>query len=47
MPDVQFIRGVEMYKAQPGGEAQGNPVESLEVITHGVIASGIHQVEFV
>jgi hypothetical protein len=47
MPDVQFIRGVEMHKAQPGGEAQGKPVESLEVITHGVIASGIHEIEFV
>ena len=47
MPNVQFIRGVDMYKAQPGGEAQGNPVESLEVITHGVIASGIHEIEFV
>jgi predicted phage baseplate assembly protein len=47
MPDVQFIRGVEMYKAQPGGTANGSPVESLEVITHGVIASGVHEVVFV
>ncbi len=47
MQDVQFIRGVEMHKAQPGGSAQAPPVESLEVITHGVIASGIHEVEFV
>lgn len=46
-PGVQFIRGVEMYTAKPGGEAQGDPVESLEVLAHGVIASGIHGVEFV
>ncbi len=47
MGNVQFIRGVEMFKAQPGGSAQGSPVESMEVITHGVIASGIHEIEFV
>ena len=47
MGNVQFIRGVEMFKAQPGGSAQGSPVESMEVITHGVIASGVHEIEFV
>jgi predicted phage baseplate assembly protein len=47
IPDVQFIRGVEMYEAKPGGEAQGAPVESLEVVAHGVITSGKHAVEFV
>jgi predicted phage baseplate assembly protein len=47
MPDVQFIRGVEMYGAQPGGDASGEPVEHLEVLAHGVIASGLHSVEFV
>lgn len=47
IPDVQFIRGVEMYAAQPGGEAKGDPIESLEVIAHGVVASGQHAVEFV
>jgi predicted phage baseplate assembly protein len=46
-PDVQFVRNVEMYEAAPGGEAEGKPVETIEVVTHGVIASGIHQVEFV
>ncbi len=47
MPEVQFIRGVEMYAAHPGGEARGDPVEFLEVLAHGVIASGLHSVEFV
>jgi len=46
-PNVQFIRGVEMYAAAEGGAAEGKPVESLEVVSHGVIASGIHEVEFV
>lgn len=36
-----------MFVARPGGPAQGDPVESIEVIAHGVIASGIHEVEFV
>ncbi len=45
--NVQFIRSVEMYTAQPGGAPRGDPVESLEVIAHGVIASGTHTVTFV
>jgi hypothetical protein len=45
--NVQFIRSVEMYAAQPGGAPRGDPVESLEVIAHGVIASGAHTVTFV
>jgi predicted phage baseplate assembly protein len=47
MPEVQFIRGVEMYAAHSGGEARGDPLEQLEVLAHGVIASGLHAVEFV
>lgn len=47
MPNIQFIRNVEMYAASEGGQAEGKPVESLEVVSHGVIASGIHEVEFV
>jgi hypothetical protein len=47
LPNIQFIRGVEMYGAHPGGEAQGSPLETLEIVAHGVIASGKHVVEFV
>lgn len=47
LPNVLFIRNVQMYVARAGGEAQGEPVESVEVIAHGVIASAHHQVEFV
>lgn len=47
LPNIQFIRGVELYAARPGGEAQGAPLETLEIVAHGVIASGKHSVEFV
>ena len=47
MPNVQLIRNVEMYAAGAGGPAEGKPVEILDVVTHGVVASGIHEVEFV
>ncbi len=46
-PNVQFVRGLEMFAAAEGGAAEGKPVESLEVVSHGVIASGIHEVEFI
>jgi hypothetical protein len=46
-PDVLFIRNVEMFEASPGGAAEGKAVNELELVTHGVVASGIHQVEFV
>jgi len=47
LPNVQFIRSVEMFTARPGGEAQGDPLEFLELVAHGVVASGQHKVEFV
>ena len=47
VPDVQFIRGVEMRAARAGGEGEGDAVELLEVVAHGVIVSGRHRIEFV
>ena len=47
IPDVLFVRSVDMHNAKPGGEAQSTPVERIEVLRHGVIASGKHQVEFI
>lgn len=47
MPNIQFIRNVEMYAADEDGQPEGKPVESLELVSHGVVASGIHTVEFV
>ena len=47
IPDVQFVRSVEMFAARSDGSSQGNPVESLEVVAHGVIASGKHSIKFI
>ncbi|MBN1370628.1 MAG: putative baseplate assembly protein [Anaerolineaceae bacterium] len=47
LPGVQFVRSVEMYATRPGGGPEGSPVESIEVIAHGVIASGKHEVKFI
>jgi len=44
---VQFIRSVEMFRTQPGAGPQGNPEEVIELLAHGVIVSGVHQVVFV
>ncbi len=45
-PDVQFIREVQLFNAGRGGEAQGDPVDSVELLGHGMIASGLHTIEF-
>ena len=47
VPSLQFVRGIEMRAARPGGPGTGEPLETLEVVAHGVIASGLHEVEFV
>ena len=47
IPNVQFVRSVEMFAARPDGSPQGSAVESLEVVAHGVIASGRHSLKFI
>jgi predicted phage baseplate assembly protein len=47
VPGVQFVRSVELFMTGPGGGPTGDPVETVEVVAHGVIASGVHEVEFV
>jgi predicted phage baseplate assembly protein len=47
LPNVQFVRSIEMFTARPGGEAQGSPLDTMEVLAHGVVASGTHTVEFI
>jgi predicted phage baseplate assembly protein len=44
---VQFVRNVEMFRVQSGGLPQGTPEDLIEILAHGVIASGVHQVRFV
>lgn len=46
LPNVLFLRNVEIFAAQPGGGARGDPLDQMEVLTHGVIASGIHEIRF-
>jgi predicted phage baseplate assembly protein len=47
IPGVQFIRSVEMFRTQPGAGPQGNPEEVIDLLAHGVITSGVHEVKFV
>lgn len=47
LSNVQFIRNVQLFPVSPDGAPEGDPVESLEVVTHGVVASARHEVEFV
>lgn len=47
IPGVLFIRNVEMFAARVGGAREGNPIDTLEVVEHGVVVSGVHEVEFV
>ncbi len=46
IPGVQFIRNVELFITAPEEGPRGDPVESVDVVGHGVIASGIHEVVF-
>jgi len=47
IPQVMYIRTAEIFDAPPGGKARGEARQSIEVLIHGVIASGIHEVIFV
>ncbi len=47
IPNILFVRSVEMFASRPTGEPLGEAVESLEILAHGVVASGIHSVEFI
>ncbi len=49
MEGILFIRNVELYTSSPNGRRVDQPVESgmIDVVEHGVIASGYHDVNFV
>ena len=47
IPGVLFVRSMELYAARPGGQAQGDPLDEIDIITYGVVASGLHRVDFV
>jgi hypothetical protein len=46
-PNVLFVRGATLYAANAAGELLGIAVEEIQVVAHGVIASGLHDVLFV
>ncbi len=47
LENVQFVRNIEMYNARPGGEPEGMPIEQIELVSHAVVTSGKHFVEFI
>jgi len=46
IPGVQFIRDVQIYVTAPDEGPRNDPVSSVDVVGHGVIASGVHEVVF-
>ncbi|MGB1253901.1 MAG: putative baseplate assembly protein [Candidatus Promineifilaceae bacterium] len=47
LTNVQFIREVELFNANPSGAMRGKAVDMIEIVGHGCVASGIHVVEFI
>jgi predicted phage baseplate assembly protein len=47
MPGVQFIRKVSVFVTTAGAGIKGNAVETVEIVEHGTIASGVHEIVFV
>ena len=44
---VHYVRNVKIYPVHESGEAAGEPLDVVELVAHGVIVSGRHQVVFV
>ena len=44
LPNVLFIRNVELFLAASGGRPIDQPLQMVDVVLHGVIVSGIHEV---
>ncbi len=45
-PGVLYTSALEIFRAQPGGNAIGEAVRSVSLLRHGVFVSGIHTVVF-
>lgn len=43
---LQYIRGVELFVTSAGQGPRGEPIDVVDVVGHGTIASGIHEVVF-
>ncbi len=46
VPGVQYIRQVEIFLTASGEGPRGDAVDTIEVVGHGVVASGVHEVVF-
>jgi predicted phage baseplate assembly protein len=46
IPGVQFIRDVQLFVTAAGEGPRGDPVTAVDVVGHGVIASGVHEIVF-
>ena len=46
IPGVQFVRDVQLYVTAAGEGPRGEPVTTVDVVGHGVIASGVHEIAF-
>lgn len=46
IPGVQFIRNVQLFVTAAGEGPRGDPVNAVDVVGHGVVASGTHEVLF-
>ncbi len=47
IPGVQLIRDVELFMTSAGEGPRGDAVEAVEVVGHGTVASGVHELVFV
>jgi predicted phage baseplate assembly protein len=43
---LQFVRNIEMFVTGPGEGPRGDPVNSVDIVGHGVVASGTHEIVF-
>ncbi len=47
MPNLEFVRQVELFTTSPGNGPQGKAIEEIDLVAHSVVASGQHEVVFV
>lgn len=45
--EVLFLRNAEIFQTSAGKGIEGKPRDVIEVVSYGVVASGMHEVEFV
>lgn len=46
IPGVHYVQRIELYATDANGERTGEAVDEIAVLSHGVICSGRHAVDF-